>query len=77
MEILDPSMFDSISGGRGNNGGDRVDNGGRNNSRNNGRGAPKTATNDAAGLLPGLLQLQGLDHLGSQWQGLLQESSPH
>ncbi|WP_261242008.1 hypothetical protein [Serratia entomophila] len=70
MEVLDPSTFGFISGGRGNNGGDRADNGGRNNSRNNNSGgAPKTAANDAAvaGLLTaGLLQLQGLGHLGSQ-----------
>ncbi|WP_154898741.1 hypothetical protein [Serratia ficaria] len=49
MKVLDPSMLDFVSGGRGNNGGDRVDNGGKNNSRNNNsRGAPKTAANDAA-----------------------------
>jgi len=29
MEIVDAVWFDSIAGGRGNNGGDRTDNGGR------------------------------------------------
>ncbi len=30
MKIIDIALLDSIAGGRGNNGGDRTDNGGRN-----------------------------------------------
>ncbi len=37
MKIIDPSMLGFVSGGRGNNGGDRVDNGGRTSSSKNGR----------------------------------------
>ncbi len=48
MKTIDCALLDQIAGGRGNNGGDRVDNGGRNNNRGNGRGAPRTAANDAA-----------------------------
>ncbi|TFZ48467.1 hypothetical protein E5C26_23575 [Serratia proteamaculans] len=50
MKTIDCDLLDQIAGGRGNNGGDRVDNGGRNNQRGrgNGGGAPKTQVNDAA-----------------------------
>ncbi|ELY1861854.1 hypothetical protein I5L29_06275 [Serratia marcescens] len=37
MKVIDPSMLDFVSGGRGNNGGDRTDNGGRTSSSKNGR----------------------------------------
>ncbi|MGP2865822.1 hypothetical protein ACTVMR_02115 [Serratia nevei] len=42
MKVLDPSILDFVSGGRGNNGGDRVDNGGRTSS---GKGGGSNNTN--------------------------------
>jgi hypothetical protein len=50
MKTIDCDLLDQIAGGRGNNGGDRTDNGGRNKQRGrgNGGGAPKTKVNDAA-----------------------------
>lgn len=48
MKTIDCALLDQIAGGRGNNGGDRVDNRGRNNNRGNSRGAPRTKANDAA-----------------------------
>ncbi|MBO1505171.1 hypothetical protein JKX24_09535 [Serratia proteamaculans] len=50
MKTIDCNLLDQIAGGRGNNGGDRTDNGGRNKQRGrgNGGGAPKTKVNDAA-----------------------------
>jgi hypothetical protein len=49
MEVIDDSMLDQISGGRGNNRGDRTDNGGRNN--NKGRGASTNYGGQANGFV--------------------------
>lgn len=49
MKIIDDSMLDQISGGRGNNGGDRTDNEGRNN--NNGRCASTNYGGQANGFV--------------------------
>lgn len=38
MKTIDCNLLDQIAGGRGNNGGDRTDNGGRNNQRGRGNG---------------------------------------
>jgi hypothetical protein len=46
MKVIDPSMLNQVYGGQGNNGGDRVDNGGgRNRGGSRGGGAPNTCAN--------------------------------
>ncbi|WP_448665455.1 hypothetical protein [Serratia plymuthica] len=49
MKVIDSSMLDQISGGRGNNGGDRIDNNGRANS------AEKTAATGAGVIVGGYI----------------------
>ncbi|WP_421415444.1 hypothetical protein ACOMDM_04585 [Serratia plymuthica] len=59
MKVIDSSMLDQISGGRGNNGGDRIDNNGRANS------AGKTAATGAAVIVGATLEPSSpvLEHL--------------
>lgn len=55
MKVIDSSLLNYVSGGRGNNGGDRTDNGGRNDSaRNSGRDSA-TYAGAAAGTAIGAL----------------------
>ncbi|MCS3408604.1 hypothetical protein [Serratia sp. AKBS12] len=48
MKVIDSSMLSFVSGGRGNNGGDRVDNGGRSASTNYGGQANGFVSNTSA-----------------------------
>lgn len=51
MKVLDPSMLDFVSGGRGNNGGDRSDNGGGTRGHDSGRDASTGAGAAVGGVL--------------------------
>jgi hypothetical protein len=81
MKVLDPSMLDFVSGGQGNNGGDRVDNGGRTNSSSKNDGSKSggfygkyTSPDCVNGIIAGSLKAPAGLAIGALAGGCLKDS---